>query len=236
MNMMDANEIIAFIQKSVKKTPVQVHIKGQLEGIDFGANTKTFINGSVGVLFGEWSEIAPVLEQHKAQIEDYVVESDRRNSAIPMLDTKNIQARIEPGAIIRDQVTIGNNAVIMMGAVINIGAVIGEGTMIDMNVVVGGRGTIGKNCHIGAGAVVAGVIEPPSATPVIIEDDVVVGANAVILEGCRVGQGSVVAAGAVVIEDVPPYVVVAGTPARIIKKIDEKTKSKTEIKQELRQL
>lgn len=236
MNMMDAHEIIAFIQKSEKKTPVKVHIKGQLEGIDFGPNTKTFIHGNVGVLFGEWKELQPVLEQHQDRIEDYVVESDRRNSAIPLLDTKNIQARIEPGAIIRDQVTIGNNAVIMMGAVINIGAVIGEGTMIDMNVVVGGRGTIGKNCHIGAGAVIAGVIEPPSALPVVIEDDVVVGANAVILEGVRVGKCSVVAAGAVVIEDVPPNVVVAGTPARIIKQIDEKTKSKTEIKQELRQL
>ncbi|MBO8162189.1 MAG: 2,3,4,5-tetrahydropyridine-2,6-dicarboxylate N-acetyltransferase [Brevibacillus sp.] len=236
MNMMDANEIIKFIQTSEKKTPVKVHIKGNLEGIDFGPSTKAFLAGSVGILFGEWKEIQPVLEANKDKIEDYVVESDRRNSAIPLLDTKNLQARIEPGAIIRDQVSIGKNAVIMMGAVINIGAVIGEGTMIDMNVVVGGRGTIGNNCHIGAGAVIAGVIEPPSATPVIIEDDVVIGANAVILEGVRVGKGSVVAAGAVVIEDVPPNVVVAGTPARVIKQIDEKTKAKTEIKQELRQL
>jgi tetrahydrodipicolinate N-acetyltransferase len=102
--------------------------------------------------------------------------------------------------------------------------------------VVGGRGTIGKNCHVGAGAVIAGVIEPPSAQPVIVEDDVLIGANAVILEGVRVGQGSVVAAGAIVIDDVPPNVVVAGTPARVIKQIDDKTRSKTEIMQELRQL
>ena len=70
----------------------------------------------------------------------------------------------------------------------------------------------------------------------IIEDDVVIGANAVILEGVRVGKGSVVAAGAIVTDDVPEYTVVAGVPARVIKKIDEKTRSKTEIKQELRQL
>jgi tetrahydrodipicolinate N-acetyltransferase len=152
------------------------------------------------------------------------------------MDTKNLHARVEPGAIIREHVEIGNNAIIMMGAVINIGAVIGEGTMIDMNVVVGGRGTIGKNCHIGAGAVVAGVIEPPSATPVIVEDDVVVGANAVLLEGVRVGKGSVVAAGAVVVDDVPENVVVAGIPARVIKSIDDKTRSKTEIVDGLRQL
>ncbi|MBO8170564.1 MAG: 2,3,4,5-tetrahydropyridine-2,6-dicarboxylate N-acetyltransferase [Bacillaceae bacterium] len=236
MEMMDANQIIEFIQKSEKKTPVKVHLKGDLADIQWGDNVKSFITGNVGVVFGDWKEIQPVLEANEGKIDDYVIENDRRNSAIPLLDMKNIEARIEPGAIIRENVTIGKNAVIMMGAAINIGAVIGEGTMIDMNVVVGGRGTIGKNCHIGAGAVIAGVIEPPSAKPVVIEDDVVVGANAVILEGVRVGKGSVVAAGAIVVEDVPENVVVAGTPAKVIKKIDESTKAKTEIKQELRQL
>ncbi|WP_433749282.1 2,3,4,5-tetrahydropyridine-2,6-dicarboxylate N-acetyltransferase [Falsibacillus pallidus] len=236
MKMMDANEIISFIQNSKKSTPVKVYVKGNLEGLDFGKNSQTFITGQSGVVFGEWAEISEALSANKEKIEDYVIENDRRNSAIPMLDLKNIKARIEPGAIIRDQVEIGDNAVIMMGSVINIGSVVGEGTMIDMNVVLGGRATVGKNCHIGAGAVLAGVIEPPSAKPVIIEDDVVVGANAVVLEGVTVGKGSVVAAGAVVVDDVPPYTVVAGTPARVIKKIDDKTKSKTEIKQELRQL
>lgn len=234
--MMDANEIISFIQNSKKSTPVKVYLKGELEGIDFGSNTKTFISGNTGVLFGEWSEINEVLEAHKEKIEDKVIENDRRNSAIPLLDTKYVNARIEPGVTIRDQVEIGDNAVIMMGAVINIGAVIGEKSMIDMGVVLGGRATVGKNCHIGAGTVLAGVIEPPSAKPVVIEDDVLIGANAVVLEGVTVGTGSVVAAGAVVTQDVAPYTVVAGMPARKIKDIDEKTKSKTEIMQELRQL
>lgn len=164
------------------------------------------------------------------------MENDRRHSAIPLLDLKNVQARIEPGAVIRDQVEIGQNAVIMMGAMINIGSVVGEGTMIDMNAVLGGRATVGKNCHVGAGSVLAGVIEPPSAKPVVLEDEVVVGANAVILEGVTVGKGAVVAAGAVVTEDVPANSVVAGTPAKVIKQMDEQTRNKTEIKQELRQL
>lgn len=108
--------------------------------------------------------------------------------------------------------------------------------MIDMNVVVGGRGTIGEDCHIGAGAVIAGVIEPPSATPVIIEDRVVVGANAVILEGVRIGEGAVVAAGAVVTKDVAPNTVVAGMPAKVIKTLDDQTRKKTEIVDALRSL
>ncbi|MBP3040881.1 2,3,4,5-tetrahydropyridine-2,6-dicarboxylate N-acetyltransferase [Bacillaceae bacterium Marseille-Q3522] len=236
MSMIDAHEIISFIQNSKKATPVKVYVKGDLAGIDFGSQAKTFITGESGVVFGEWIELQEVIQKNSEKITDFVVENDRRNSAIPLLDLKGVKARIEPGAIIRDQVEIGDNAVIMMGAVINIGSVVGEGSMIDMNAVLGGRATVGKNCHIGAGSVLAGVIEPPSAKPVVIEDDVVLGANTVVLEGVTVGKGAVVAAGAVVIEDVPPYTVVAGTPAKVIKKIDEKTKAKTEIKQELRQL
>jgi tetrahydrodipicolinate N-acetyltransferase len=231
----NAEEIIKFIQQSEKKTPVKVYLKGSLKEIKFPETIQTFLNDETGVIFGDWRDIEGLLKDN-TNITEYVVENDRRNSAIPLLDMKNIKARIEPGAIIRDHVTIGDNAVIMMGASINIGAVIGEGTMIDMNVVLGGRATVGKNCHIGAGSVLAGVIEPPSAQPVIVEDDVVIGANAVVLEGVKVGKGAVVAAGAIVIDDVPPYTVVAGVPARVIKEIDEKTKGKTEIRQELRQL
>ncbi|WP_079529679.1 2,3,4,5-tetrahydropyridine-2,6-dicarboxylate N-acetyltransferase [Halobacillus hunanensis] len=237
MKQMDANEIISFISNSEKSTPVKVYVKGKdLSTLDFGEDVRDFITGDSGVLFGEWKAIEPLLEKYSDQIEDYVLESDRRNSAIPLLDTKKVNARIEPGAVIRDQVEIGDGAIIMIGASINIGSVVGEGTMIDMNVVMGGRATVGKDCHIGAGAVLAGVIEPPSAQPVVIEDEVVIGANAVVLEGVTVGKGSVVAAGAIVTEDVPPNTVVAGTPAKVIKKIDDQTKSKTEIKKELRKL
>ncbi|PZE22629.1 2,3,4,5-tetrahydropyridine-2,6-dicarboxylate N-acetyltransferase [Paenibacillus xerothermodurans] len=236
MAEMNTEEIINFIKTSTKKTPVKVYVKGDLEGIDFGSSIQSFISGKSGVIFGEWSDVQRVLDENKARVEDYVVENDRRNSAIPLLDLKNINARIEPGAIIRDKVSIGDNAIVMMGASINIGASIGPGTMIDMNVVVGGRAQIGSMCHIGAGSVVAGVIEPPSAQPVVIEDDVLVGANAVILEGVRIGKGAVVAAGAVVTQDVAEYTVVAGAPARVIKNVDAKTKSKTEIMMDLRTL
>jgi len=101
---------------------------------------------------------------------------------------------------------------------------------------VGARGMIGKNVHLGACSVVAGVLEPPSATPVVIEDDVVIGANCVILEGVRVGKGAVIAAGSVVTKDVEPNTVVAGSPAKIVKYKDEQTSSKTQILSDLRKL
>lgn len=236
MNKMDANEIISYISNSKKQTPVKVYIKGEnLHKLNYGS-IQAFVEQNSGILFSEWKDISAFLEENKSTINDYVIENDRRNSAIPLLDLKQINARIEPGAIIRDQVDIGEGAVIMMGASINIGAVIGAGTMIDMNAVLGGRATVGKNCHIGAGTVLAGVIEPPSAKPVVVEDDVVIGANVVVLEGVTIGKGAIVAAGAVVTKDVEPYTLVAGTPAKVLKAIDEGTKAKTEIKQELRKL
>ncbi len=232
---MNAQEIIEYIRTSEKKTPVRVFLR-ENDKVDFpGAHVFPCGEGTK-IVFGDWKNIQPVLEANAGKIDDLVVENDCRNSAIPLLDKKNLNARIEPGAIIREQVEIGDSAVIMMGAVINIGAVIGAGTMIDMGAVLGGRAIVGAHCHVGAGAVLAGVVEPASAVPVVVEDDVLIGANAVVIEGCRIGKGAVVAAGAVVVSDVAPNAVVAGVPARVIKMKDEKTADKTALIDALREL
>ena len=232
MRLETAEELINFIKNSQKKTLTKAYINGV---IDFKNENIFVFKGEEGsILIGDCKEIEEVIQKNKKSITNFFIENIARNSGVPLLDTKNINARIEPGAIIRDKVKIGDNAVIMMGAVINIGAEIGEGTMIDMNVVLGGRAIVGKRCHIGAGTVLAGVIEPPSAQPVVIEDDVMIGANAVVIEGVRVGKGAVVAAGAIVLQDVPEGAVVAGNPAKIIKLKDEKTTEKTKLVDDLR--
>ena len=232
-NLTDPYEIARFIKESKKSTPVKVYVNGDLSDIS-DENIELYGSNNFYILFGESDIITELIINNKHKIKSFRVENDRRNSAIPMLDLLSIDARIEPGAIIRDRVSIGKNAVIMMGAVINIGAEIGEGTMVDMNAVVGARGKLGNRVHLGAGAVVAGVLEPPSKDPCYIEDDAMIGANAVILEGVKIGKGSVVAAGSVVVEDVPAGVVVAGTPAKIVKYVDDKTKNKTQILADLR--
>ena len=231
---MNAQEIIDYIANSEKKTPVKVYVN-TTGPVDFGS-AKVFGGSNSFTVFGDWSELQPILEANAGKITDCVVENDRRNSGVPLLDMKDVKARIEPGAIIREKVTIGEGAVIMMGAILNIGAVVGKGTMIDMGAVLGGRAMVGDHCHIGAGAVLAGVVEPASATPVIVEDNVVIGANAVVIEGIHVGKNAVVAAGAVVVEDVPDNAVVAGCPARVIKMKDEKTEGKTALVDALRKL
>lgn len=236
MTKLDAQSIINYIGNAPKKTPVKVYLKGQLSEIKFPEDIQTFVEDHSGVIFGDWKMVKTILDNNKDKIVDYVIENDARNSAVPLLDLKKFNARIEPGAIIRDQVEIGANAVIMMGAIINIGAEIGDNSMIDMGAVLGGRAIVGKHCHIGANAVLAGVIEPASAQPVRIDDNVLIGANAVVIEGVHVGEGAVIAAGAIVTHDVAPHTMVAGVPAKFIKNIDEKTKSKTGLEDNLRKI
>jgi tetrahydrodipicolinate N-acetyltransferase len=235
---MDYQEIRDLIANARKRTPVTVYVRheGELDG-GAGEDLLVFPTGAgTTVLIGEWDAVRMAIESAGSRVSYFHVANDRRNSAIPMLDLRGVNARIEPGAFIREKVEIGDNVIVMMGAVINIGAVVGAGTMIDMNAVVGARALVGRDCHIGAGAVLAGVLEPPSAAPVVVEDEVLIGANAVVLEGCTVGRGSVVAAGAVVTGDVPELVVVAGQPARKLKDVDARTRDKTGLLKELRRL
>lgn len=229
---MDWKEIADIISKSKKTTPSIVFLKGKIDiikGKEIGIHIFGF--GEDYIIVGDWEEIKKIILEQK----DIYVEVKGRFQAVPMIDLRKIEARIEPGAIIREGAKIGKDCIILMGAIVNIGAEIGERTMIDMNAVIGARAIIGKDCHIGAGAVVAGVLEPPSAEPVMIEDNVIVGANAVILEGVKVGKGSIVGAGAVVIENVPEGKVVAGVPARIIKDSKDVKEDKRMLLKELRE-
>jgi 2,3,4,5-tetrahydropyridine-2-carboxylate N-succinyltransferase len=110
------------------------------------------------------------------------------------LDTAGV--RVVPPGVIRYGAFLEPGAVLMPGYV-NIGARVGAGTMIDTWATVGSCAQIGRDCHLAGGVGIGGVLEPPSAQPVIVEDGVFVGSRAVVVEGTWVGRDAVIGAGVV---------------------------------------
>jgi 2,3,4,5-tetrahydropyridine-2-carboxylate N-succinyltransferase len=114
--------------------------------------------------------------------------------------------------------------VVMMPSFVNIGAWVGRGTMVDTWATVGSCAQIGRHVHLSGGVGIGGVLEPPGATPVIIEDGAFVGSRCIVVEGVRVGREAVLGANVVLtastsIVDVtgPVEVVMRGlVPARAV--------------------
>jgi 2,3,4,5-tetrahydropyridine-2-carboxylate N-succinyltransferase len=104
--------------------------------------------------------------------------------------------RIVPGGTaVRRGAHLGTDVVVMPPSYVNVGAWVGDGTMVDSHVLVGSCAQIGARVHLGAGVTIGGVLEPPGARPVIVEDDAFVGAGSALLEGVLVSAGAVIGAG-----------------------------------------
>ena len=104
--------------------------------------------------------------------------------------------RVVPPGVARYGAFLESGA-IMMPSYVNIGARVGAGTMVDTWATVGSCAQIGRDCHLAGGVGIGGVLEPPAAQPVIVEDGVFVGSRAVIVEGMFVGREAVIGAGVV---------------------------------------
>ncbi len=87
--------------------------------------------------------------------------------------------------------------VVMMPSYVNIGAHVGSGTMVDTWATVGSCAQIGRDCHLSGGVGIGGVLEPPGARPVIIEDGCFIGSRAIVVEGVHIEREAVVGAGVV---------------------------------------
>ena len=167
--------------------------------------------------------------------------------------------RAVPNCVVRKSAFIAPG-VVLMPSFVNLGAYVDEGTMVDTWATVGSCAQIGKNVHLSGGVGIGGVLEPMQAGPTIIEDNCFIGARSEVVEGCIVREGSVLGMGVyigqstkivdretgeVMYGEVPPYsVVVSGSmPSKnnvslycavIVKRVDEKTRSKTGINELLR--
>jgi len=183
-----------------------------------------------------------------------------RFSGCDEADFRSVGARVVPGAVVRRGAHIGRD-VVLMPSFVNIGAYVGAGTMVDTWATVGSCAQIGARCHLSGGVGIGGVLEPLQASPTIIEDDCFIGARSEVVEGVIVERGSVIGMGVFLGQSTKIYdratgeisygrvpagsVVVAGSlPAAdgshslycavIVKRVDERTRSKTSINELLR--
>ncbi|MBD2899405.1 2,3,4,5-tetrahydropyridine-2,6-dicarboxylate N-succinyltransferase [Actinomadura sp. RB99] len=102
--------------------------------------------------------------------------------------------RVVPGAIARWGAYLAPG-VVLMPSFTNFGAYVDSGTMVDTWATVGSCAQIGKNVHLSGGVGIGGVLEPPNAKPVVVEDEAMIGSRSMIVEGARVGKGAVVGSG-----------------------------------------
>ena len=162
--------------------------KGQLRVAtpgDSGWTTHAWIKEAILLYFGltqvEPSEAGPLAFCDKIPVKRGLREAGVR--VVPP-GTVRYGAFLEPGTIV-------------MPGYVNIGAYVGAGTMVDTWATVGSCAQIGKDVHLAGGVGIGGVLEPPNAQPVIIEDGVFVGSRVVVVEGVHVEKEAVIGAGVV---------------------------------------
>jgi 2,3,4,5-tetrahydropyridine-2-carboxylate N-succinyltransferase len=112
------------------------------------------------------------------------------------LKTRLDGVRVVPGAIARWGCYLAPG-VVLMPSFVNIGAYVEAGTMVDTWATVGSCAQIGRNVHLSGGAGIGGVLEPPNAVPVVVEDDAFIGSRSMVVEGARVRAGAKLGAGTV---------------------------------------
>ena len=116
------------------------------------------------------------------------------------LDTAGV--RVVPPGVARYGSFLESGAV-MMPSYVNIGAYVGAGTMVDTWATVGSCAQIGRNVHLSGGVGIGGVLEPPNAKPVIVEDGAFIGSRCIVVEGTHIGKEAVIGANVVLTASTP---------------------------------
>ena len=120
----------------------------------------------------------------------------------PKKNYEELKIRVVPPGVVRYGGFCEPGVVVMPGFV-NIGAYVGSGTMVDTWATVGSCAQIGKNVHLSGGVGIGGVLEPPSAMPVIIEDGAFIGSRSIIVEGGKMQIGAVIGANVTITASTP---------------------------------
>ncbi|MCB9728572.1 MAG: 2,3,4,5-tetrahydropyridine-2,6-dicarboxylate N-succinyltransferase [Deltaproteobacteria bacterium] len=150
-----------------------------------------------------WVKKAVLLYFGLSQMETIEVGPFEYHDKIPLKrDYAAAGVRVVPPATVRRGAFVEAGA-ILMPSYVNIGARVGSGTMVDTWATVGSCAQIGRDVHLSGGVGIGGVLEPPSAAPVIIEDGAFIGSRCIVVEGVRVGAEAVLGAGVVLTSSTP---------------------------------
>ncbi len=165
-----------------------------------------------GWVVNEWVKKAILLYFRLRKVEPMEVGGLHFLDKIPVKsDYADRGVRVVPPGIARYGAFLSEGVVLMPGFV-NIGAWVGARTMVDTWATVGSCAQIGADVHLSGGVGIGGVLEPPQARPVVIEDGAFIGSRAVIVEGVLVGEGAVVAPNVVLSASIPVIDVTGSEP------------------------
>jgi 2,3,4,5-tetrahydropyridine-2,6-dicarboxylate N-succinyltransferase len=165
-----------------------------------------------GWIVNEWTKKAILLYFRLRKVEPMEVGGLHFLDKIPVKsDYADRGVRVVPPGVARYGSYLAEGVVLMPGFV-NIGAWVGPRTMVDTWATVGSCAQIGADVHLSGGVGIGGVLEPPQARPVIIEDGAFIGSRAVVVEGVVVGEGAVIAPNVVLSASVPVIDVTGSEP------------------------
>lgn len=166
---------------------------------------------------GEWTANASVMRAillyfQLRQLEVHEVGPFEFHDKIPLKrGLAHARVRVVPPGTVRFGAFL-EPGVVMMPSYVNIGAWVGSGTMVDTWATVGSCAQIGRDCHLSGGVGIGGVLEPPGARPVIVEDGCFIGSRAIVVEGVVVEREAVIGAGVVLTSSTPILDVTGAEP------------------------
>ena len=195
---------------SPEDTAARAEVVAAVDEIDAGNARVAFVDPATGeVVVDERAKHAILLAFRLLPMTQSQVGDFRHHDRMP-LKTRLDGVRVVPGAIARWGSYIAPGAV-LMPSFVNIGAYVDSGTMVDTWATVGSCAQIGKNVHLAGGVGVGGVLEPPNAVPVVIENDAFIGSRSMVVDGARVRAGAVLGAGTILTKSTHVIDVETGT-------------------------
>jgi 2,3,4,5-tetrahydropyridine-2-carboxylate N-succinyltransferase len=188
---------------SAADTDAAATVHAAIDLLDAGAARVAEVDADGEVVVHEWLREAILLWFVLSEITTVQLGPFEFADKVPLKgDYAARGVRVVPGASARWGAFL-DRGVILMPSYVNIGARVGAGTLVDTWATVGSCAQIGARVHLSGGVGIGGVLEPPNAVPVVVEDDALIGSRSILTEGARVGAGAVLGAGSILTGSMP---------------------------------